>query len=106
MYLCGMQDAFVLVPAKESDNAYRYQKEEYVIVDLAKSDIDDGLYAQVERYKNGMVVSNKYESCTKFAFDVKIVIFANQLPNFNRWSIDRYDVYDLSDGELTYVNPI
>jgi len=106
MYLCAMKDAFVLAPAKESDNAFRYQKETTVVVDLAKADIDDGLYSQVERYKNGLVISNKYESCMKFSFDVKIVVFANELPNFNRWSIDRYDTYDLSEGELTYVNPI
>jgi len=106
MYIYGVEDAFMLYPAKESDNAYRYQKEKIVVVDLARADIDDGLYQQVERYKNGMVCSNKYESCLKIAFDVKIIVLANELPNFNRWSIDRYDAYSLIEGDLTYVNPV
>lgn len=105
-YLFACKGGFLYYPGKECDNAYRYNHETLVVVDISRASVDDVLYGDLEHYKNGRVNSTKYTPQLKLSMDVKIVVFANELPNFNRWSIDRYDCYDLSDGELTYVTPI
>lgn len=104
-YLFAVKGAFIYKGSNPVNNAYRYNREELVVVDISRAEVVDTLYAALEDYKNGVVISDKYQSCLKLARNVKVVVFANELPNFYRWSIDRYDVYELSDGELTYITP-
>lgn len=63
-----------------------------VIVDVPRCNEGAVSYQALEDVKNGMFFSPKYESTMALFADVHIVVFANEPPNFNKMSLDRWDV--------------
>jgi len=77
--------------------AYVKRKEPFVVVDLSRTleTKDLGwLYSFLEKLKNGMLFSSKYNSDMHLFEPPKIVVFANFVCDFSCWSEDRYDVME------------
>lgn len=96
-YVCTNSKG-IMLEGKVADMAYAYNGERVVFFDVARTQADnmDHLYSFAEKLKNGMVSSPKYESRTKFFDPPHVVFMANSLPDYSKWSSDRYDVRTLN----------
>ncbi len=66
-----------------------------VILDIPRHNLDYINYGCIESIKNGCIYSGKYEG-GKCIFRIPhTIIFANEEPNYAKWSDDRYDVRHL-----------
>lgn len=85
-----------------ADMAYAYNGERAVFFDISRTMADnmDHLYQFAEDLKNGSVFSTKYESRTKTFKAPHVVFMSNSLPDYSKWSSDRYDVRTLNPLEF------
>lgn len=92
-HLISTRDA-VLLDGKPADMAFIYKSQPIVIFDIARADnvIDaacSALYGFAEKLKNGMIVSTKYESKTKYFKPPHVIFFSNSPPPYGIWTEDR-----------------
>ncbi len=63
-----------------------------ILLDIPRHNLDYINYGCIESIKNGCIYSGKYEG-GKCLFRIPtVIIFANEEPNYSKWSKDRYDV--------------
>lgn len=94
-YLARNKGAFYSNGGKTSDIAYAYNEEPIVVFDFVRSQEEHINYGIIEALKNGMVTSNKYQSCTKI-FDIPhVVVFANFQPDVTKLSEDRWEIVEI-----------
>jgi hypothetical protein len=102
-YLGTFHNAVVFTNTTERDITCAYNKEPYVISDLARQWQDRSIsYACMENLKNGIVFQNKYESCVKKFTPPSVIVFSNSLPTKHMLSLDRWKVVSLTrkDNEI------
>nr|QKN88850.1 MAG: replication-associated protein [Cressdnaviricota sp.] len=78
-------------------HGYVQAKSKIVIFDISRAAAEhsDHLYSMAEHLKNGKFFTTKYES-KMVVFDCPhVVFFANFMPDFSKWSEDRYNIIDL-----------
>lgn len=101
-YLYCNRQAFVFSPAKGTDVMYAYHNETIVVYDIPRS--ADEAYCNwgvLEKLKDGILFSGKYESGTKYrSSNCHIVVFSNQAPPEGKFSQDRLKVYSVSTDGL------
>nr|QKV51230.1 putative replication associated protein [Crucivirus sp.] len=74
-----------------------------VCIDYARTDSTERNYDIIEKIKNGLMFSAKYQSCTKFSEqykDVHVICFANEPPDVTKLSMDRWRIYNIVDKKL------
>lgn len=91
-------DLLYLVSKFPNENAY--------VFNLTKSRPTclgvDELYNCMESVKDGMFISTKYE-CAKVLMDIPhVIVFANELPKIDAMAANRFVVYKLDGGALTF----
>jgi hypothetical protein len=96
-WLIVNKGAFYLQNGKNTDIAHAYRSQEYVVVDLTRSQEGMFNYGMLESFKNGIFFSPKYESQTKIFKPAKIVVFANWEPDKTKLSADRWDVHHIAN---------
>lgn len=67
-----------------------------VIFDVPRSCLNYLSYTGMEEIKNGCFASSKYEGCTVLMPHPHVFVFANEEPNYEAMSSDRWVVHDLS----------
>jgi len=67
-----------------------------VIFDVPRDNGNKISYKSVESIKNGMIYSPKYESKYKLFNSPHIIIFANEPPQLEKLSIDRWVVKEIT----------
>lgn len=100
-YLSIYRDAYIINGGKEQDIYYNYNGQPIVIFDLARDApmvAFDSIYRTMENFKNGYFLSTKYEGGCKRFIPPHIIVFSNELPNFEKMSSDRWNVYDIIDN--------
>lgn len=93
MYCLNTLEGVQLIdPGKKADMAYELRQDvKILLVDCARSRSDVLDYHFLEKVKDGVVFSPKYESTMKFlAHDVHVVVFMNEDPDNEKLSLDRY----------------
>jgi len=68
-----------------------------VLIDCPRHAINYMNYGAIEKVKNGHVFSGKYESKQLIFNSPHVCIFANSLPDFTKYSGDRWIVYTIND---------
>lgn len=63
-----------------------------VIIDLARTSLGNVNYNAIEKLKNGLIYSGKYEGGVCVLDDLHVVVFANSAPNHTQLSMDRWKV--------------
>lgn len=79
-----------------------------ICMNFARSEITDWNYDILEKIKDGMMFSPKYQSATKFSAmhkDVHVICFANEPPNVSKLSMDRWKLYEIVDEKLVIRDP-
>ncbi len=75
-----------------------WQRIKVILIDIPRSQGNKVSYTGIESIKNGVAFSPKYES-SMLVFDIPhVIVFANQEPNQNMLSLDRWVIKNL-DGE-------
>lgn len=75
-------------------------------MDLTRSQENMLNYGMIESFKNGVFFSPKYNSITKIFKPVKMIIFANWLPDKEKLSEDRWDIHHIAEPGIPPVPPI
>lgn len=98
-YLCVKHEA-VLVSGKGADIKYQISSyeiaPELIIMDIPRSNLNYVNYGAIEEVKNGCFASSKYESKMCNMNCPHILCFANEPPDVNKMSLDRWDIINLS----------
>lgn len=95
-WLCVWRDAFYVQGGKGSDIAHAYQGETYVVFDLTRDKEEICSYSMIERFKDGMIFSPKYETKLKVkAKGCKVIVFSNWHPDKSKLSEDRWEIVNL-----------
>lgn len=79
------------------DQAYGLKQ---VFFDLCRSNEERINWDVIERVKNGMIMSTKYEVETTIIESPIVVCFANFEPELKKLSLDRWVVFEIIDGGL------
>lgn len=92
----------IVVTGKSADIFYKIveweadeNKEDFktVIVDMPRAYRKDFVnYSCLEQIKNGFIISGKYEGGQAHFESPHLIIFANQEPDYNKFSLDRWEV--------------
>lgn len=88
----------ILINNKESDAIYTIKQwiennddlPDYIIMDIPRSRLELTNYGLLEKIKNKVLTCGKYESCNLLIKDVVLIVFANEPPNRNALSEDRW----------------
>ena len=96
-YMMAMKGATVLDCSKKADLIYmlRDHEGEVVLFNVVRSmeqEFMGHIYTVCESIKDDVVINTKYESCRIPMGKQHVVVFANEPPNMEKWSKDRYDV--------------
>lgn len=97
-YLAHKHDA-LLLNGKSTDMFHMLSKfptkRKLIIVDCPRSMQDYINYGAIEQIKNGLVFSGKYEGAQLLFNPPTVIVFSNELPDFQKMSIDRWYVNDI-----------
>ncbi len=66
-----------------------------VLADISRPEMAYISYAALEKLKSGIIQSGKYEGGTYYLEPLHVVIFANQEPQYDKMSPDRWNVVDI-----------
>lgn len=97
------KEAFVTDHGRKQDITYRYNYENIICFDLTRHMIDKINYSMIESFKSGKIQSDKYECVVKRTINPKIIVMANSLPDFDKWSKDRYKIGKLINCSIRFV---
>ena len=76
-----------------------------VVIDVSRTGTVN--YDTIEGLKNGLLISNKYETCCLEFKPKKIIVFCNSSPNRSSLSADRWKEFIINDhNELKHDNMI
>lgn len=101
-YLAVQNMATVLDCSKAADLKYllRPHEGDVVVFNLPRC-VDEQfrghVYLLCEQIKDDLVINTKYESCAIPLGPQHVVVFANEPPDYTKWSEDRYDVTEIND---------
>jgi hypothetical protein len=99
-YLIKEYNALVYTGATTKDMAYIYNYEKYVVFDFSRSKEGYEPYNFIEQLKNGVLISQKYESEIKKFKPPKIICFSNFYPDTDKLSEDRWVIQDISNDKF------
>lgn len=68
---------------------------EIIVIDCPRHNLEYFNYGAIEKIKNGLVFSSKYESNQIIFNPPHIFIFANKEPDINKFSLDRWIIKEL-----------
>lgn len=106
-YLCIKHEALVC-SGKTADMKYLVVSQEsapeLVIMDVPRDSLRFISYTGIEEIKNGCFASSKYESKMFIMNSPHVLIFANEPPDMEKMSADRWVIHDLNEPEEV-INP-
>lgn len=99
-YLVVNHQAVILHNGSTADIALTYDKQKYVVFDYTRTE-EKINYRAIEHLKNGLIFSSKYQSSMKSFPSPKVMCLANDLPDVNGLSKDRWHILEFdAQGRL------
>ena len=99
-YMVAVHDAFYCCSGKAADIAHAYKCEPIVVFDFTRSKEETVNYSVIEKMKDGMIFSPKYQSVTKVFPPAKVICFSNWDPDTSKLSKDRWDIHYVSGTDV------
>lgn len=98
-YYCQTHiDSQIITPGKFADMAYLLRTDIRVLfIDTPRCQQETLQYNFLEKVKDQMVQSPKYETCMKYLPPCHVVVLMNHLPDMALLSHDRYHILDLDE---------
>lgn len=94
-WLIATEEAFYISGGKTADIALAYAQQQLVIFDFARDQEERVNYHCIEKFKDGLIWSPKYNSKTKIFRPPHVLVFSNFEPDRTKLSADRWDVHHL-----------
>lgn len=98
-YLVAKMDA-LMVTGKATDIYHMIskfpKKRKIIIFDIPRSSFGYISYPALEQVKNGLIFSGKYEGCQLIFNSPHVFVFANEPPDLDECSHDRWNVVEIS----------
>lgn len=95
-HLCIQYNKYIVVDGKASDMKYACSQiprgPAIVLVDIPRSSAKYVSWAGIEKVKDGIFFSRKYESAMTIYDCPHVIVFANQLPEMEALSYDRWSI--------------
>jgi len=107
-YLINTYDSLYITEGKKTDiinMVYNYvltKELNIVILDVPRSNGNKISYKSLEEIKNGIICNTKYETGCKVVNPAHILVFANEAPEVEKLSLDRWDIYEIKDQVLCH----
>lgn len=108
----GIHEQAVICSGKASDMKYmitqRYAQgdsTDLILFDVPRRRLNHVSYEGIEEIKNGFFCSSKYETTMTIMNSPTIVIFANEEPDYQSVSLDRWRVYQIINQKLV-IQPL
>lgn len=107
-YLINTYDSLYITEGKKTDiinMVYNYvltKDLNTVILDVPRSNGNKISYKSLEEIKNGIICNTKYETGCKVINPPHIIVFANEAPEVEKLSLDRWDIYEIKDQVLCH----
>lgn len=77
---------------------------EIILVDVPRTTNQFINYTAIEKLKDGLFYSGKYEGgVVQFVDNPHVLVFSNELPNFENMSEDRWEIYYIQDIEMENI---
>jgi len=102
-WLVDHKNAFYTNGGRSIDITYSYNHQPIVIFDYVRESQDFVSYSTIEQLKNGILSSNKYNSCLKRFKSPHVVIFANFKPPEGKFSADRVILIEPSKEQTSDI---
>lgn len=87
------ENAFYISGGKTADIALAYARQDIVIFDFAREQEERVNYHCIEKFKDGLMWSPKYNSKTKIFRPPRVLVFSNFEPDVTKLSADRWDLH-------------
>lgn len=99
-YILFTMDAWGCQGGGIKDLMYSYKNQKYCVFDMARCN-DPKFYPWnfMENLKNGWFCNLKYESRMSIFEPPKIIVMTNSMPPYDKFSIDRYLIFDVMNEE-------
>lgn len=94
-YIFATHDCYLTTSTAYHDNAYNYDRQKYIIFDIARQQENLIQYNLLEDMKNGILFCKKYESTTKIFDSPKILFLCNFDVDMSKLTEDRYDIINI-----------
>jgi hypothetical protein len=99
-----MNSCIVLQNGHTRDVAHLYNGERWVFFDFSRSDKNFINYDVLEKIKDGIIISTKYEGRCKLFHSPTVCCFANFFPKVENLSEDRWEIFQLEAHKLVQRN--
>lgn len=94
----------LMVGGKSSDMkcaiALMKEKPKLIIINVPRVSHEYISYQGIEEVSDGIFFNGKYESGMVIFNKPKIIVFANEIPEKNKMSLDRWEIYDIIGDEI------
>jgi hypothetical protein len=101
LYMVTLMEGIIFENGSDKDLSYAYNSEPLVIFNFARHVRDDTNYGFMEKLKDGILFSSKYESRVKYFEPPKVICFANYEPDYEKLSADRWRCLKIRQSNLT-----
>ena len=111
-YMVVKYDALYVTEGKKSDIiniVYNYvinQDLNILILDVPRDNGNKISYKSLEEIKNGLICNTKYETGNKVINAPHVVVFSNEPPDTFKFSLDRWEIYNIKNNELILIDEI
>lgn len=105
-YLINKYDALYITEGKKNDiinivyNKALDNTVDIVILDVPRANGNNISYKSIEEIKNGIICNCKYETGNILINPPHIIIFSNSMPELDKFSLDRWEVYEIKNNDL------
>jgi len=96
-YLYANKGAFYCSPSKSADIFIAYNNQRIFVYDIPRCTDDQFInWGALEKIKDGILFSGKYNSTTKYRpFNCHVIVFSNSPPPEDKFSSDRLSIIDV-----------
>lgn len=95
-YLYLNKNGFYASGGKNNDIFHSYNNEELIMIDIPRCNEDFINYGAIEKLKDGIIFSGKYNSGTKMRLnECHLFVFANCMPEMHKMSLDRWNIINI-----------
>lgn len=103
--LCGGGKKSDVINIIFNNRNYMESSEKKMIVfDIPRCNKGAISYAAIEEIKNGIIINTKFETGTFLCNSPSICIFSNDPPDITKFSLDKWELYEVIDDKLEKIN--
>jgi len=76
-----------------------------VLFDIPRCNKGGISYSALEEIKNGIIINTKFETGSFICNSPVVCVFSNVMPDVDKFSIDRWKIYNIKNNKLLKVDP-